>query len=258
LYVVIGNTDQKSKFAMPMAVQKPTAAAAPIQPENVDLSDTQLDRESNTNRAYREIRRRIMQGDMPPGDQYLEQELAEMLGMSRTPVREALIRLADERLVEVKPRHGARVLPVSLDDIREIYELLAELESLAARRLATNGASHDVIAALEKAQAQMAAAVQSGDRTLWAAGDCAFHACLVSTCGNDRLFNVVKVLKDQCYRARQRALDMYSAGERSDREHREIIDAIKRRDPDAAARWVRQHRTTGGAAILGLLASVDG
>ena len=103
-------------------------STAEVAADNLEI----LDRLPQTQRAYREIRRRILDNDMPPNAQYLEQELADALGMSRTPVREALIRLSDERLVEVRPRHGARVLPVSVDDMREIYELMTELEALAA------------------------------------------------------------------------------------------------------------------------------
>src|SRR5690606_26297255 len=96
-------------------------------------------RMSQAQRAYRELRRRILHNEMPPNAQYLEQELADSLGMSRTPVREALIRLSDERLVEIRPRHGARILPVSVDDMREIYEMMTELEAFAVRKLARRG-----------------------------------------------------------------------------------------------------------------------
>ena len=142
------------------------------------------ERENNTLRAYREIRRRVLEGEMAPGSQYLEQELAEMLGMSRTPVREALIRLADERLVQVRPRHGARVLPVSIDDVSEIYELLAELEAAAARRLAVHGASGDVLLALEAAELHMATALKAGDQVAWFEGDRQFHAAIVTACAS--------------------------------------------------------------------------
>lgn len=92
-------------------------------------------------RAYGEIKRRILDNEMPAGFQALEQELAELLEMSRTPVREALVRLADEGMVEVRPRHGMRVLPLSSADMREIYQILASLESTAAALAAENGLS---------------------------------------------------------------------------------------------------------------------
>ena len=90
--------------------------------------------------AYEQIRRRILDIDWPPGHRALEQEVALALGMSRTPVREALMRLQDEGLVEVIPRHGMRVLPVSPNDMREIYQILTALECMAAELLAQSQA----------------------------------------------------------------------------------------------------------------------
>ena len=87
---------------------------------------------SLSEQAYRQLRSRIVANVWPPGHQALEQAIALELGMSRTPVREALIRLQKEGLVEVVPRHGMRVLPVSANDMREIYEILTALESMAA------------------------------------------------------------------------------------------------------------------------------
>ena len=82
--------------------------------------------------AYEQIRRRILDNVWPPGHRALEQEVALELGMSRTPVREALLQLQNEGLVEVIPRHGVRVLPVSPTDMREIYEILTALECMPA------------------------------------------------------------------------------------------------------------------------------
>jgi hypothetical protein len=81
--------------------------------------------------AYEQIRQRILDNVWPPGHRALEQEVALELGMSRTPVREALMRLQNEGLVEVIPRHGMRVLPVSPTDMREIYQILTALECMA-------------------------------------------------------------------------------------------------------------------------------
>jgi len=89
-------------------------------------------RSSLVDAAHNALRRRILDNAYPPGHQVLEQALAEELGISRTPLREALIRLQKEGLVEVIPRHGMRVLPVSPADMKEIYEILSALESMAA------------------------------------------------------------------------------------------------------------------------------
>lgn len=217
-----------------------------------------LDKESNTQRAYRELRQRILRGEMPPGAQYLEQQLAEILHMSRTPVREALIRLADERLVEVRPRHGVRILPLSVEEFRDIHEMWAELESLAVRRLATRGATNSQLAALEAGLQQMVAAVGSGNRSDWYASKRAFHDVIQSACGNARLAQTIQGLIDQSACARQQALDHFVIGERINLDHAAIIDAVRRRDADQAASIVRRHRIESGAAMADLLSATHG
>ena len=129
--------------------------------------EMRANRRSQTVRAYEELRRRILANEMPAGTQYLEQALADELGMSRTPVREALIRLSDERLVEVKPRHGARVLPVSASDMAEIYELLTSLEAIAARRVAERGLGAPQLKRLDDAVHGMDQALERNDLTAW-------------------------------------------------------------------------------------------
>ena len=98
----------------PAAPQRRGAAAKGAKESLVDL-------------AYREIRRRILDNEYPPSHQVLELELAGELGMSRTPVREAMIRLKNEKFIQVIPRHGMRVVPLSLDELRDVYEVLTAL-----------------------------------------------------------------------------------------------------------------------------------
>ncbi|MGL6180774.1 MAG: GntR family transcriptional regulator, partial [Aestuariivirga sp.] len=95
-------------------------------------ADGDAERLSSAERAYRALKDLILGNQLPAGSQLLEQEAAQRLGMSRTPVREAMIRLEQDGVVEIRPRHGMRVLPVSSRDMREIYEVLTALESAAA------------------------------------------------------------------------------------------------------------------------------
>ena len=213
-----------------------------------------LERMPQTLRAYREIRRRILDNDMPPNAQYLEQELADALGMSRTPVREALIRLSDERLVEVRPRHGARVLPVSVDDMREIYELLTELEALAARNVADRGLNRDEIRLLEDAVADMDAALERDDLMSWAQNDEIFHTRLVNLANNSRMTQIVTTFRDQAYRARMQTLKLRPKPVDSNRDHANVVEAIRKRDGETAASIHRRHRQRAGALLLRLLA----
>jgi len=221
---------------------------------NDDCADGGLHRLSQTQRAYRELRRRILDNEMPPNAHYLEQELADALGMSRTPVREALIRLADERLVEIRPRHGARILPVSVDDMREIYEMMTELEAMAVRKLAERGLSRSELRLLEQAVEEMDAALARDDLKAWARSDETFHALLVDLTGNSRLSQVVATFRDQAHRARMQTLRLRPKPVHSNRDHAAVVEAIRQRDPEKAAATHRQHRERAGAMLLALLA----
>ena len=211
-------------------------------------------RRSQTLRAYDELRRRILHNEMPAGSQYLEQTLADELGMSRTPVREALIRLSDERLVEVKPRHGARILPVSAADMGEIYELLTALEALAARRVAERGLNAAQIARLDASVDAMNRALEHNDLQAWSTADGEFHNALVDLSGNKRLTQIVTMFRDQAYRARMQTLLLRPKPLQSNRDHAALVQAIRRRDGASAYEIHHRHRHEAGLMLLKLLA----
>ncbi len=215
--------------------------------------DDAAGRLSNTQRAYNELKRRILDNEMAAGYQALEQELAELLGMSRTPVREALIRLANEGMVEVRPRHGMRVLPISAQDMREIYDVLTSLESTAAELVARNGLSEDRLAALNEAVLDMDKALTADDMVGWARADERFHEMLVAYCGNERLRAMVRTCWDQAHRVRMATLRMRPKPKDSNKEHAEVVDAIARQDADAARDIHRQHRVRAGRMLVELL-----
>src|SRR5262249_13351140 len=101
-----------------------------------DIPDAGALRQKSTDRVYSALRRKVIDSELSPGSQILEQELAMMLGVSRTPLREALVRLENEGLLEIIPRHGVRIIPMSVADMKEIYQVLVSLESTAAATLA--------------------------------------------------------------------------------------------------------------------------
>ena len=203
--------------------------------------------------AYNEIRRRILDNEMPSGTMMLETELAALLDMSRTPVREALIRLANEGMVEVRPRHGMRVLPVSAEDMEEIYEILTSLEASAAAKIAENGLSQAELKALHAAVHDMDAALDNDDLQAWARADERFHATLLDACRNRRLRELVYQFWDQTYRVRMLTLRLRPKPVASNRDHLALVEAIERRDPDEAARIHRQHRVSAGKMLVDLL-----
>jgi len=208
---------------------------------------------SQRDRAYAEIRRRILENELPAGVQMLETEVADMLRMSRTPVREALIKLADEGLVEVRPRHGMQVKPVSADDMREIYDVLTSLESTAACLAAERGLSEAELAGLDNAVAEMDAALGRGDLKAWAQADQTFHDLLVTGSGNRRLQDIVAQLRDQAHRVRMATLTLRPLPTASNDDHRAVVAAIRDRDSATARQVHREHRKRSGTMLVELL-----
>ena len=152
--------------------------------------------------AYSQIKERILENIYQPGYQALEQEIAEDLGVSRTPMREALIRLSQEGLVELIPRRGFRVVPVVATDMKEIYDVLTALESMAAELLAQRGPSEEELAEMEQATNDMETALEQDDLEAWAAADERYHTSLIELCGNQRLAALASTVRDQGRRAR--------------------------------------------------------
>lgn len=208
---------------------------------------------SNTQRAVAELREMIFAGDLPAGSDHLESELAAHLGMSRTPVREAALLLESQGLVTLRPRKGVRILPVSPDDMREIYDVLTELESLAARRAAERVLTEAEIAPLAQAIADMDAALENDALEDWAQADARFHNVLVALGGNSRVQAIVGLMSDQVRRARSVTLFMRPMPKRSNQDHRSVLDAIRAGDAETAAETHRAHRQNAKEMIVDLL-----
>lgn len=210
-------------------------------------------RPSNAERAYRSLKNLILGNELPAGSQLLEQEAAERLGMSRTPVREAMVRLKEDGMVEIRPRHGMRVLPVSSADMREIYEVLTALESTAAGMVAQRGASPAELASLRAVVTDMEEALGRDDLDAWAAADKRFHWLLVTLAGNERLQQTVSQLGEQAHRARVLTLRLRPKPTNSIRDHARLVAAIARRDAEGARKIHHDHRTKAGEMLVDLL-----
>jgi len=210
-------------------------------------------KETLPNRAYNEIKRRILNNEIPSNSIMLEQELAELLDMSRTPIREALIRLSNEGMVEVRPRHGMRVLPLSAQDMSEIYDILTALESKAAEIVATNGLNREQLTELHSSIDEMDSSLERNDLTAWGNADERFHRLLVEYSENQRLINIVNTFWDQSHRVRMLTLHIRPKPSKSNRDHRKVIDAIEVGDPETARNEHREHRRKSGKMLVELL-----
>jgi DNA-binding GntR family transcriptional regulator len=203
--------------------------------------------------AYQLIRQRILDNVYPAGHRALEREFAEELNLSRTPVREALLKLQGEGLMELIPRHGARVLPVSAIAMREIYEVLTALESMAGEILTRRRPTREELQPLTDASRAMTAALENDDLDAWARADESFHRQLLQLAGNTVLNQTVQQLWDRSHRARMVTLRMRPLPVHSTREHNEIVEAICAGDPEATVRLYRAHRQRASNELLAIL-----
>lgn len=194
-----------------------------------------------TERAYSQLKRQIQSDALEPGETILQPKIAKMLGVSRTPAREAIIRLECERLVKILPRRGFLVRPVTIREICEICECLSVLEAVAVRSLARNGISQPVLGRLENCLEAMEAAAGVRDMRRWVRVDEQFHLHLVRAAENKELARVTEGLWDRLRRMRYKTASLREAPSRSNREHASIVSAIRRKRPEQAFVLHEQH-----------------
>jgi DNA-binding GntR family transcriptional regulator len=211
-------------------------------------------RQKSTDRVYSTLRQKVIDSELSPGSQILEQELAMMLGVSRTPLREALVRLENEGLLEIIPRHGVRIIPMSVADMKEIYQVLVSLESAAAA-LASQAPSDAALDELDAIFDRMDARLKTSDITGWALEDERFHLKIVELAGNRRLREIVSNCWDQAHRARMFTLRLQTHPQpaQSMKEHRQIITALRKRDAAKAESLLRSHRERGLARQIEII-----
>jgi DNA-binding GntR family transcriptional regulator len=212
----------------------------------------ELDNLPLAEQAYHELRARILDNLWAPGYQALEQEVALALGMSRTPVHEALMRLQQEGLVEVAPRRGMRVLPVSAADMREIYEILTALECAAAQTLGNRTPSAAELEPMVQATQAMEAALLRDDLDAWARADETFHMALVKLAGNRMLLETVMGYWDRAHRARMFTLRLRPKPVNSTQEHMQLVRMLAAGDGAGAAQVNRAHRERASGELLGI------
>ena len=202
---------------------------------------TSAKRPSLTNNAYQALKGLILDNELQPNQQLLIHELSEMLGMSRTPIQQALVRLESEGLIEVRPRHGMRVLPLSAEDVGEIYEILAGLEPLALE-LIVKRRMPDALACLDAAATRMETALRDDSLRDWIEADEQFHAGLSEFCGNERLKGLMEMYWEQAHRVRMILISVEPRPTASTADHRAVVEAIRRNDGAAARKLHRSHR----------------
>jgi len=186
------------------------------------------------------LRRAILAGKMPPGTRLLEVHLADEMGVSRTPIREAIRVLEQEGLVIMRPRRGAEVAKITVPQMRDVLELRTVLDVLAVE-LACERATDEDIKEIEKAAREFEQAVYDGDLHVMIERDTVFHRMLVAGSHNKKLIVVNHDMEDQVNRYRYETEKEASARGTLLKDHEAIIKAIKERDKNAASEAARVH-----------------
>lgn len=190
--------------------------------------------------VFNTLRRAILTGQLKPGERLMEVHLAGKLGVSRTPIREAIRKLELEGLVTMIPRRGAEVAQITEKSLNDVLEVRRALDMLSSE-LACERISEEETGMLKQASLNFEQAVESGDATEIAAADVAFHDIIVKAAGNLRLLQLVNNLSEQMYRYRFVYIKEENERQNLIAEHKEILAGIIARDKNRARAAVKLH-----------------
>lgn len=190
--------------------------------------------------VFQTLRQAILRGELQPGERLMEIKLADKLGVSRTPVREAIRKLELEGLVLMIPRRGAEVAEITEKSLRDVLEVRGALEDLAME-LACDRITADDIDKMKKAAKDFALSLESGDVTEIAEADVKFHDVIYFATDNQKLIQLLYNLREQMYRYRVEYLKREEAHEVLLKEHEHIIECIENRDKQAAKEAIGEH-----------------
>ncbi|MCX5733826.1 MAG: GntR family transcriptional regulator [candidate division NC10 bacterium] len=200
-------------------------------------------------RAYAHLERAILIGELRPRERLVESDLAEQLGLSRTPVREALRRLEERGLVRILPRRGAVVADLSPAEVESIYEIRVCLETLAIR-LALAAITPRQIARVSELETYCSRLLSSGDViTLMAAND-RFHDAIYEASGNPCLLEMIRQLRQRVSLIRFTAWSLPKQIGRSMAEHRQFVELLRTRKTTRMASLIRRHLRAAKEAYL--------
>jgi DNA-binding GntR family transcriptional regulator len=195
---------------------------------------------SASRRVYLCLRQRIVEMSMLPGARIVEREIAEELGISRTPVHEAVQRLADDGLVEVLPRSGTFVARIPLDALEEAMLVRNALETAIIEKAAQR-ATLDGVARLRAILEEEAVAAGANDLRAFHRSDEMFHAALAELSGYPGVWPIILQAKTQMDRYRQLTLPLEGRMRGVLDEHRTVVDAVESGDPAQAVEAMREH-----------------
>jgi DNA-binding GntR family transcriptional regulator len=199
--------------------------------------------------VFETLREAIIAGQLRPGERLMEVQIAEELGVSRTPVREAIRKLELEEFVVMVPRKGAYVAGISIKDITDVFEIRRALEGLSAE-LAAERMTEEELDELESIMVSTAETTERLDVVSAVDMDTGFHQVLYEASRNEKLRGMLYHLREQIQRFRTQSLGRPGRLQRALVEHQGIVDALRSRDSELARQLAEQHIDNAESELL--------
>ncbi|NDL66751.1 GntR family transcriptional regulator [Anaerotalea alkaliphila] len=190
--------------------------------------------------VFNSLREAILKGEFQPGERLMEKQLAEKMGVSRTPIREAIRKLELEGLVVMIPRKGAEVAQITEKDLKDVLEVRATLEALAVK-IACQKMTEEELQALVDVNELFRQAANGHDTDQVIHQDVAFHDIIFQSTRNDKLIQIINNLREQIYRFRVEYITKMEDFQTLVEEHDDIVDAIRHRNNTLAQTLAERH-----------------
>lgn len=198
--------------------------------------------------VFHTLREAILRGDLKPGERLMELQLAEKLGVSRTPIREAIRMLEQEGLAVTMPRRGAEVARMTLKDMEDVLEIREALDELAVR-IACARITDEQLKKLSEVKKQFESSTQTGDVKQIAEADVSFHDVIYEATGNPKLVTLLNNLREQVYRYRVEYIKNPKNYPVLIKEHEAILQSLKDREVDRAVSAMQEHVANQALAV---------
>lgn len=202
--------------------------------------------------VFNTLRQAILRGELKPGERLMEIQFANKLGVSRTPIREALRKLELEGLVNMVPRKGAEVADITEKSLRDVLEVRKALEELSVQ-LACEKITEEEIEELKRVAERFKDTLNDQDVTKIAEADVAFHDVIYTATDNQKLILLLNNLREQMYRYRVEYLKKEEAYPQLIAEHEELIDNISKRNKEEATRIMCEHIDNQVATVINVI-----
>ena len=190
--------------------------------------------------VFQTLRQAILYGELKPGERLMDIALANRLGVSRTPVREAIRMLELEGLVVMEPRKGAHVAQITEKDLNDVLEVRLGLEELVVQ-FASERITEEELQNLKAAEEEFEQSMQRNDLVALAAADVKFHEVIYQATHNQRLVQMINNIKEQMYRYRMEYLKDVKVRETLVKEHRQLLQALEEHCQESAEDSIRAH-----------------